>query len=159
MDLPTLRRLADEGRHEVARLLAVQLAAAAPHDAQLQHEAACLHDRMGLEAEALPYYCAALAAGLPAPEDRRARLGLGSTYRVLGRAHEALEVLDGACARYPQAPELQVFRAMALQNLGRGKEAVEVLLRVVAETSGDEQVRQYRRAIALYADDVERTWP
>lgn len=159
MDLETVRRLAAAGHHDAARALAVQLAAAAPGEALLQFEAACLHDRLGLEAEAVPYYQAAIAAGLPEAEDRAARLGLGSTYRVLGRPRESLEVLDEACARYPQVLVLQVFRAMSMQNVGRHKEAVETLLRVVAGSSSDADIQGYRRTIEFYAEDIERIWP
>jgi hypothetical protein len=47
---------------------------------------------------------------------------------------------------------------MALYNAGRAKEAVEVLLRVVAQATSDADVASYRRAIELYAEDIERKW-
>jgi tetratricopeptide (TPR) repeat protein len=123
------------------------------------YEAACVHDYLGFEAEAVPYYVTAIAAGLSPELLRRAYLGLGSTYRVLGRYSESLGVLDSGLVQFPGARELVVFRAMTLYNLGRSKEAVESLLGVVAETSADAHVQECGGAIALYAADIDRSWP
>jgi thioredoxin-like negative regulator of GroEL len=84
---------------------------------------------------------------------------LGSTLRVLGRHAQAYEVLSSAVEAYPDEPVLKAFLAMALHNVGRGQAAVELLLGVVADTSADREVRAYRRAIELYAQDLDRTWP
>ena len=159
MNLHTIRSLRREGKHEEARILVTRLAAASPQDALLQYEAACVHDHLGLEAQAVPYYVRAIAGGLPQDLLRSAYVGLGSTYRVLGRFLESLGVLDQGLAEFPQAREIIVFRAMTLHNLGRGKQAVEALLRVVAETADDPNIEEYSRAIEQYAQDVERTGP
>ena len=154
-----VRALRSEGRHEEARALAVQLAAAHPQDAELRFEAACVHDYLGLEAEAVPFYVAALGSGtLSAGHRREAFLGLGSTYRTLGRYAEAEATLLQGRTEFPQARELEVFLAMTLHNRGQGKAAVELLLRIVAATSSDPDIQAYRRAIELYAEDVERVW-
>ena len=39
------------------------------------------------------------------------------------------------------------------------KSAVESLLRLLAGTSSDPDVKAYARAIDFYAQDIERTWP
>ncbi len=156
MNLRTVKQLSEEGRHEVARLLAGQLAAASPANALLQYEAACLHQRLSLEPEAAPLFVAALAAGLPRREDRDARLSLGRIYRALGRHTESLAVLDDACTRHPKSRELQVFRAVALQQVGRSDESVAVLLRVIAATAAPARLRRCRRAIVRCAEDVGR---
>ena len=147
------------GRHDEARTLAVALAARHPGDAMLQFQAACVHDFLGLEGRAVPYYLAALAGTLPQEQLRSAYLGLGSTYRALGRYAEAERTLEDGLARFPDAAELEVFLAMAQYNLGRSKQAVERLLRVLARTSGDAELQSYREAILLYAQDIERSWP
>jgi hypothetical protein len=48
---------------------------------------------------------------------------------------------------------------MALHNLGQAKQAVELLLTVLAESSSDAQIQSYREAILFYAQDIERSWP
>lgn len=153
-----IRRLRREGKHEEARQLAVALVTTNPDDAGLQFEAASVHDFLGLEAEAVSYYRAALAGDLDTEHRRQALLGLGSTYRTLGRYREAEEVLLKGSSEFPDGNEFNVFLAMTLHNLGNSKGAVELLLRVVASTSSDPNIQQYRRAIEFYAADVERAW-
>jgi tetratricopeptide (TPR) repeat protein len=156
VDIETVRDLRRQGEHEKARELAARLAAADPHDAELQYEAACVHDFLGFEAEAVPYYCAALAGKLNADDRRGSYTGLGSTYRILGRYQDAEATLLQGLGEFPHANELRVFLAMTLHNLGRSKEAVEALLKLLAQSSQDEGVRSYRRAIAYYAEDVDK---
>jgi tetratricopeptide (TPR) repeat protein len=154
-----LQLLRQQGRHQQARILAVEMACGSPDDALVHYEAACVHDYLGLEAEAVPYYVRAIELGLPAEELRGAYLGLGSTYRVLGRYEQAIATLEEGLAMFPGGREFIVFKAMAEHNTGRSKQAVEALLRVIAETSSDAQVQKFERAIMLYAEDVERTLP
>jgi hypothetical protein len=47
---------------------------------------------------------------------------------------------------------------MSLHNLGQSKAAVECLLTVLAQTSNDKNIQAYRRAVLLYAQDIERSW-
>lgn len=148
-----------EGRHEEARELLSAMAMQHPADAELHYEAACVHDFLGLEDAAVPYYLTALRGPL-APERRRsAFLGLGSTYRALGKYAEADATLEAGLAEFPDANDLKVFRAMVDYNLGRAKRAVESLLVLLAQTSRDDAVRDYAGAIAFYARDIDRVWP
>ena len=149
--------LRHEGKHEEARRLVVQLVADAPNDAELQYSAACVHDFLGYESEAVGFYIAAMAGDLGAESRRGAYLGLGSTYRTLGRYIEAKATLLNGLARFPHANELRVFLAMALHNLGQSKEAVESLLLLLAETSSDPDVQKYGAAIKFYAKDIEKS--
>ena len=158
MNIAAAKTLRSAGHHAEARDMLVRLAAQSPGDPLLQYETACVHDFLGEEAAAVPYYVAAIAGDLPAEQLRGVHLGLGSTYRTLGRYAEAEEVLARGIERFPEANELKVFRAMALHNLGRSREAVEGLLHLLAQTSSDPQIQAYREAIAFYAQDIERTW-
>ena len=158
MTLDDVRALRRSGQHDEAHAVAVQLAAQAPHDAQVQFETACTCDYLGLEADAVPYYQAALRGTL-SPDDRQsALLGLGSTYRTLGRYADAEATLLQGVREFPDGNAIKVFLAMALHNNGRSKQAVELLLKLLAATSGDAAIQDYRRAIELYAEDVDRTW-
>jgi tetratricopeptide (TPR) repeat protein len=159
MNAETIQNLHREGKHEEARALAVELVANTPGDAELQYEAACVHDYLGREAEAIPFYTSALAGSLEQESLRGAFLGLGSTYRTLGRYGEAKATLLEGLARFPEAGEIKVFLAMALHNLGESKRAIESLLLLLAETSNHEAIQAYREAIRLYAKDIDKTWP
>ncbi|MET9673195.1 tetratricopeptide repeat protein [Streptomyces sp. NPDC006482] len=152
--------LRERGRREEARELLVALAADRPDDAEVAYQTAWAHDVLGLEAEAVPYYERALAGagtGLT-PDDRRgALLGLGSTYRILGRYDDSVTLLTGAVEEFPEDGSLRTFLAMALYNTGRHHESVRTLLRLLAATSEDPSVREYRRAIEHYAEDLDAT--
>jgi tetratricopeptide (TPR) repeat protein len=150
-----IRALLKKGKQQAALKLALELAAQHPNDGSLQLEVASIHDRLGDERAAIPFYLKALAAKLTKSELQEAFLGLGSTYRVLGRYKAALKIFDQGLAKFPQAIDLKVFRAMALYNVGRGKEAVQTLLNVLTETSNSRAVKTYCRAIEQYAKDLD----
>jgi len=146
------------GKHEEACALAVSLAAQSPGDAELQYQTACVHDFLGREAQAVPFYLAALSGKLSGEHLRSAYLGLGSTYRALGQYPEAERTLREGLVRFPDAAELKTFLAMDLHNLGQSKQAVELLLTVLAQSSSDSHIQGYREAILFYAQDIERSW-
>ncbi|GAA2486112.1 tetratricopeptide repeat protein [Streptomyces gobitricini] len=143
---------------EVTRRELLDLVARDPDDARVNYRAACVHDRLGLEAEAIPFYERCLAGtGLPDEDRRGALLGLGSTYRVLGQYARAVETFRRGVAEYPDDGGLRTFLAMALYNTGDHHEAMGILLDLLATTSQDPSVQQYRRAIDLYAKDLDAT--
>ena len=159
MSLAAAKELRANGKHAEAKDLLVALAAQNPNDAELQYETACVHDFLGEEASAVTYYRAALLGQLSMEHLCGAYLGLGSTYRALGRYTEAEVTLREGLQRFPEANEMKVFLAMTLYNLGQSKAAVECLLTLLAQTSGDNDIQAYRRAILFYAEDIERIWP
>ena len=156
--LEQVRALRVAGEHESARDRLVELASRHPDHAVVLYEAACVHDALGDEAQAVPYYLRALALGLPDALARSAWLGLGSTYRTLGRYADAERTLRDGLARFPDAAELRTFLAMTLYNLGRHHEAMALALGVIADTTADTELRGYQRAIRFYAQDLDRRW-
>ncbi len=145
-------------RYDEARELLAELYAVHPDDPQVNYHYAWLHDAMGDERAAVPYYERAIQTGLPDDDLRGALLGLGSTYRCLGEYDKAVATLRKGLAHFPDGQEFRVFLAMALYNTGHHAEAMEHLLRSVAETSSDEFVRKFQRAILFYADKLDETW-
>ncbi|MFN9002690.1 MAG: tetratricopeptide repeat protein [Alphaproteobacteria bacterium] len=159
MSLIASRTLRASGKHEEARLLLIELAARLPHDAEVQYEAACVHDYLGQEADAVPYYLAALSGELSEKHRLSAYVGLGSTYRTLGMYADADRVLQEGLGRYPESAALKVFFAMVQYNLGHSKSAIEGLLVLLLQVSSDAEIKAYSSAIKLYAQDIERVWP
>ncbi|MER7761598.1 tetratricopeptide repeat protein [Streptomyces sp. NPDC097619] len=152
-------RLREEGQQEEARQRLLALSAAHPEHAETAYQTAWAHDVLGLEAEAVPHYERALALtpGLD-PESRSgALLGLGSTYRILGRYEDAVTTLRRGTEEFPDDGALRAFLAMALHNTGEHQEAMRLLLRLLAAGSTDPAVGRYRRAIEYYADDLDAT--
>lgn len=151
-------RLREQGHPEQARERLLSLTAAYPDAADVAYQTAWVHDVLGLEAEAVPYYERCLQGDGLREEDRRgALLGLGSTYRVLGRFGQAVETLRRGVSEFPDDGALRTFLSMALFNTGEHHEAMQILLRLVAETSDSPHVRQYRPAIEHYAKDLHET--
>ncbi|MFI6083470.1 tetratricopeptide repeat protein [Streptomyces sp. NPDC051217] len=147
--------LRTRGEAEQARERLVALADRHPHDAEVAYQTAWTHDALGLEAEAVAYYERALAGTDLSDEDRLGALvGLGSTFRILGRYEESVGTLRGGLAEFPGDGALLTFLAMALFNTGQHDEAMRILLELLATTSEDPRVRTYRRAIGHYAKDL-----
>ncbi|MFM9372675.1 tetratricopeptide repeat protein [Streptomyces sp. Da 82-17] len=155
-------RLRESGQPAEAREQFLALAEELPGDTQVAYQTAWVHDVLGLEVDAVPHYQRALEipggpGSLSAGDRADALLGLGSTYRVLGRYEESVDTLTAASAEFPENGALKAFLAMALFNVGRHHDAMELLLTLVATTSDDPNVAEYRPAIQHYAQDLNET--
>ncbi len=147
----------EAGRLDEARGRMLDLSHAFPDDGPVAYQAAWIHDRLGLEREAVPYYLKALSSGQLSAEDRLGALtGCGSTLRILGRYEEAVELLEGALAEFPGDGGLAAFLAMALYNVGRHHDSTSMLLRLVATSSTAPNIKGYRAAIEYYAGDLDK---
>ena len=151
-------KLRESGSHDEARELLLKLHAEFPDDAQVNYQCAWIHDSLGLEKEAIPFYEKAIQIGLEGDNLRNALLGMGSTYRCLGNYQKAKETFETALQKFPDGNEFKVFLSMVYYNLKEHSKAMEILLNTIVETSKDENVTQYQRAIRFYADKLDETW-
>lgn len=115
-----------------------------------------MHDKLGLEREAIPFYERAIAQGLSGDDLKGAMLGLGSTYRCLGEYQKPAELLRDGARLFPDGREFEVF--LALYNLGDPQGAMELLLRNLAETSHDAGIIRYKNALLFYAGNLDERW-
>ncbi len=150
-------RLREAGEVEEARTVLLELLRMNPDDPAVAYQCAWVHDRMGLEREAIPLYERAISLGLPGRDLEGAILSLGSSLRAAGAYAKAAEVLQGGVERFPQNRAMQVFLAMALHNLDEHERAIEILLRNLAETSSDPEIASYIEAISYYASRLDET--
>ncbi len=127
-------------------------------DALINYHFAWLCDVQGKERDAVPYYETAIENGLSGDDLRGALLGLGSTYRTLGEYEKSIAILKHGARLFPDANEFRVFLAMALYNIGDSKEGLGILLNVLLETTNDSGILRFKKAIALYAEDLDKTW-
>lgn len=148
----------DQAVLEEARTLLLALHAAYPDDAEITFQTAVVHDNLGLEREAIPYYTKALDQGLSGPDLERCLLGLGSTYRGLGEYHLAEETLRRGVREFPRNRALQVFLAMTLYNRQQYQEAMELALTNLLETTSDEKLQYFKRPLLYYATHLDETW-
>ncbi|MCJ8008718.1 tetratricopeptide repeat protein [Lederbergia wuyishanensis] len=150
--------LRNSGSHLEANELLVRLAEKFSTNADVQYHCAWSFDVLGKEAEAVPYYELALKLGLNDSDAKGAFLGLGSTYRTLGEYEKAGRVLEEGINRYPDFLALRVFQAMTLYNVKNYEKAMEMMLLTLTQTSSDESIQSYRKAIEFYAKNLNETW-
>jgi len=150
--------LRSTGRASSARTILLNLVAASPDDAEINLQTAYVHDTLGREREAIPFYVQAIKQGLSGPDLEGAFLGLGSSYRIIGAYQSAEETFRRGMAMFPDNRALQVFLAMTLYNLHLYHEAMELLLTTLAETTSDESILQYKRGILFYAPQLDQVW-
>ena len=129
-----------------------------PENAYLNYQIAWSFDVLGKESQAIPYYEQSIELGLADPDLEEAYLGLGSTYRALGDYQKAEEVLREGQDKFPTNNALKVFYAMALFNLQQYSQSNQILLELLAQTSSDQKINDYHKAIAFYADKMNQTW-
>jgi tetratricopeptide (TPR) repeat protein len=84
-------KLRESERHEEARQLLLDLRSKFPEDAQVNYQCAWVHDLLGLEREAIPFYEKAIETGLSGDDLKSALLGMGSTYRCTGEYQKRLK--------------------------------------------------------------------
>ncbi len=155
----------DQAMLEEARKLLLELTAAYPDEAEITYQTAIVHDNLGLERESIPFYVRVLTQDLPGPDSatklmkrERAFLGLGSTYRGLGEYALAEATLRQGISEFPQSRPLQVFLALTLYNTQQYKEAMELVLTNLLETTSDETLQYYKRGLLYYTSHLDETW-
>ncbi|MDO7906260.1 tetratricopeptide repeat protein [Paenibacillus sp. JX-17] len=150
--------LRKKGDLAASNQLLLELVQTYPEDAQIQYQCAWSFDVMGEERAAVPYYERAIRLGLTGEDLEGALLGLGSTYRTLAQYEKSAEVFRKGMEQFPGHQALQVFYAMTLYNLQRHEEAMQILLTCLAETSQEQSIQDYAKAIRFYADKLDQVW-
>lgn len=143
------------GQLEASNTLLLAVVKAYPEDAMVNYQCAWSFDVLEREMEAIPYYEKAIALGLPKDDLKEAYLGLGSTYRTIGKYEQSKAVFEKALAQF-EDNGLKVFYAMTLYNLKLHEEAMSILLKLLAETSEDAHIKGYENAINYYADQLDK---
>ncbi|WP_255301222.1 tetratricopeptide repeat protein [Bacillus sp. Marseille-P3800] len=129
-----------------------------PDDADLNYLLASTCDSQGKEKEAYPYYEKAIKLGLGNEDLKGAYLGLGSTYRTLGMYEESKATFEAGLAKFPTHYALKVFYAMTLYNLKEYEQAMALLLTCLTETTKDEEILAYQKAISFYSGRLNDVW-
>lgn len=147
--------LREAGSLEEANNILLQLVNDYPENADVNYQCAWSFDVMGKEKEAVPFYEKALSIGLSEKDMKEAYLGLGSTYRTIGEYEKSKELFEDAISKYDDK-SLKVFLAMTLYNLGEHQRAMEILLKIIAESSDDPSIMTFKKAIEFYSDKLDQ---
>lgn len=150
-----LRKLGDyKESNELLRKLVEEF----PDNASINYQCAWSFDLLGEEAEAVPFYEKAIKLGLPSIELEGAIVGLGSTYRTLGDYEKSKSTFLKGIKRFPNNKAIRIFYSMTLYNLNEYSEAMELLLKCLIETTDDENIKSYKKAIEFYSDKLDEVW-
>lgn len=150
--------LRKEQKYQESRDLLATLLSDKNFAAKAHLQIAWSYDNQGKEQQAIEHYVLSLQGKLSSVERFDALFGLASTYRSLGQYTEALSYFEQTMSEYPESLEVQPFYAMCLYNLGRHKEATSLLLELLVSTTNSEAIKEYQRAISLYAKDLDKIW-
>lgn len=150
--------LREQGKWNQSKNILLKLLEQDPDNAFLNYQCAWSHDASGEERNAVPYYEKAIEAGLEEKNLEDALLGLGSTYRTLGEYEKSRETFLKGIALFPDNRAMQVFYSMTLYNLKEHHQAMEILLKNLAETTNDEDIQNFSRAIRFYTDKLDTIW-
>ena len=146
------------GEYAKSNSLLLDLVQQFPKDASILYQCAWSFDLLGEERKAVTYYEKAIELKLHMDELEGALLGLGSTYRTLGEYEKSRKTLLQGIASFPENKAFQVFYAMTLYNLKEHNQAMKLLLTCLVDTTADEQLVNYQKAIRFYADKLDVKW-
>jgi tetratricopeptide (TPR) repeat protein len=130
------------------------LDASHPQVGEINYQIAWTLDSLGREREALPHYEKAISLGLPPNEQSGALIGLGSTLRNLGHLDRAADVLESGQTQFPDHPEFAAFLALVRHDQGRHRDAVQLALTTLLDTSEDPGITTYQRALRHYVSHL-----
>lgn len=158
---PVLReaiKLREIGKLQESNRLILTLIEEFPEDPQFHYQCAWSFDVLGEEAKAVPFYEKAIHLGLDNEDLEGALLGLGSTYRTLGKYEASKRTFLKGIEIFPANQAMKTFLAMTLYNLEEHQAAMELLLKCLVETTSDKDITAYKKAIDFYSDKLDETW-
>ncbi|MGE7768873.1 tetratricopeptide repeat protein [Peribacillus sp. NPDC096540] len=129
-----------------------------PNDGSINYQCAWSFDLLGEESKAVTFYENAISLGLSSNELEGALLGLGSTYRILGEYEKSKNVFLQGIKAFPNNRAIQVFYSMTLYNLNEHSKAMELLLKCLVDTTSDNELISYKRAIDFYSNKLDEVW-
>lgn len=157
-EIKTAIDLRNEGKYKESNELFIKLVEEYPDDAFINYQCAWSFDVLGLEVDATPFYEAAIQLGLSGKDLEGALLGLGSTYRTIGDYEKSKTVFLKGLELFPNNRAIQVFYSMTLYNLKEHSSAMELLLKCLIDTTKDEEILSYKKAINFYKDRLDDIW-
>lgn len=146
------------GKYKESNELLIKLVQDFPHNASINYQCACSFDLLGEESKAVPFYEKSIQLGLSSKELEGALLGLGSTYRTLGEYEKSKIIFLKGIESFPNNRAIQTFYSMTLYNLNEYREAMELLLKCLIDTTTDDELLKYEKAINFYSDKLDEIW-
>jgi tetratricopeptide (TPR) repeat protein len=150
--------LRKNGNHKESNELLSELVKEFPDDALYNYQCAWSFDVLGEEEKAVPFYENAIKIGLPSKDMEGAILGLGSTYRALGEYEKSKDIFVKGTELFPDNHVIKVFYSMTLYNLKEHSKAMELILKCLINTTNDNEILSYKKALDFYSDKLDQNW-
>ncbi|MBM7661029.1 tetratricopeptide (TPR) repeat protein [Bacillus mesophilus] len=150
--------LRNSGGNKESNKLLMKLVQKYPGNASINYQCAWSYDLLGEESKAVPFYENAIKLGLPSNELEGAFLGLGSTYRTLGEYEKSKRTFQRGIETFPNNRAIQTFYSMTLYNLNEHSKAMELLLKCLIDTTTDDKILRYKKAIDFYSNKLDEVW-
>ena len=150
--------LRKNGNHKESNELLSELVKECPDDALYNYQCAWSFDLLGEEEKAVPFYENAIKIGLPSKDMEGAVWGLGSTYRALGEYEKSKDIFLKGIELFPDNHVIKVFYSMTLYNLKEHSKAMELILKCLLNTTSDNEILSYKKALNFYSDKLDQTW-
>jgi tetratricopeptide (TPR) repeat protein len=150
--------LRKSGNHKESNELLMKLVQQYPENASINYQCAWSFDLLGEEAKAVSFYENSIKLGLSSNELEGALLGLGSTYRTLGEYDKSKRIFQKGIESFPNNRAIQTFYSMTLYNLNEHSKAMELLLKCLIDTTKDENILNYKKAIDFYSNKLDEIW-
>ncbi|MEK4700055.1 tetratricopeptide repeat protein [Solibacillus sp. FSL R7-0668] len=150
--------LRENGNYKESNELLLELVQDFPENASINYQCAWSFDLLGKELQAVPFYEKSIQLGLSSKELEGALLGLGSTYRTLGEYEKSKNVFLKGIELFPNNRAIQTFYSMTLYNLNEHTKAMELLLNCLINTTTDDEILKYKKAIDFYSDKLDTVW-
>jgi len=150
--------LRKSGNQKESNELLMELAQKYPNNASINYQCAWSFDLLGEESKAVPFYENAIKLGLSSKELEGALLGLGSTYRTLGKYKKSKSTFLKGIELFPNNRAIQTFYSMTLYNLNEHSKAMELLLKCLIDTTIDDEILSYKKAIDFYSNKLDEIW-
>jgi tetratricopeptide (TPR) repeat protein len=158
VELEKAMDLRKNGNHKASNEILLKLVKEFPNNASINYQSAWSFDLLGEESKAVPFYEKAIKLGLASKELEGALLGLGSTYRTLGEYEKSKSIFLKGLELFPDNRAIQAFYSMTLYNLNEHSEAMELLLKCLIDTTTDDEILKYKRAIDFYSNKLDKIW-
>ena len=101
--------LRENGEYKQSYWMLLQLVEEYPNDAAIHYQCAWSFDVIGEEDHAVPFYEKSISLGLPDEDMQGAIIGLGSTYRAIGRYEKASGIFERGLALFLNNRAMQVY--------------------------------------------------
>jgi Flp pilus assembly protein TadD len=124
-----------------------ELSAAYPHVAEVAYQLAWTYDSLDRAEAALPHYEKAIALGLPPNEHSGALIGLAACLHATGDVERAAATLESGQQQFPEQPEFAAYLALVRHAQGRHREALDLAMTTLLETSEDPGITAHQRTL------------